>query len=51
LPELPDFPDFAKGEPANLGLRELDNIYRGMRAQSDTAFRAGDSALGQSRKR
>lgn len=50
LPELPDFPDFAKGEPANLGLRELDNIYRGMRAQSDTAFRAGDSALGKALK-
>ena len=50
LPELPDFPDFAKGEPANLGLRELDNIYRGMRAQSDTAFRAGDSALGKAVK-
>ena len=50
LPELPDFPDFAKGEPAFLGLRELDNIYRGMRTQSDTAFRAGDSALGKALK-
>ena len=50
LPELPDFPNVVKGEKVNIGLRELDNIYRGMRAQSDTAYRAGDAALGKALK-
>jgi len=50
LPELPNFPEFQDGAEVIFGLRELDNIYRGMRTQADTAFNSGNPALGNAIK-
>ena len=46
LPELGDLPKDA----VSFNLRGLDNVYRGMRAQADEAYRSGDAALGKALK-